>query len=91
MAQHPSVAQCAVIGIPSERWGEQVHAIVVARPGATATRRRVDGVLQDADRRLQMPAQRRGHGDPAAAVRRGKILKRELRKPYWENRQRMVS
>ena len=31
LAQHPAVAQCAVIGIPSERWGEQVHAIVVAR------------------------------------------------------------
>ena len=37
LAQHPSVAQCAVIGIPSERWGEQVHAIVVPKPGATST------------------------------------------------------
>ena len=32
LAQHPAVAQCAVIGIPSERWGEQVHAIVVPGP-----------------------------------------------------------
>ena len=37
LAQHPAVAQCAVIGIPSERWGEQVHAIVVTRSGANAT------------------------------------------------------
>ena len=71
LAQHPSVAQCAVIGIPSERWGEQVHAIVVARPGASGNPRRVDGFLQDADRRLQMPAQCRGHADPAATVRCG--------------------
>jgi acyl-CoA synthetase (AMP-forming)/AMP-acid ligase II len=34
VAQHPAVAQCAVIGIPNETWGEQVHAIVMRRPGA---------------------------------------------------------
>ena len=33
LAQHPSVAACAVIGIPSDEWGEAVHAVVVARPG----------------------------------------------------------
>ena len=64
LAQHPSVAQCAVIGIPSERWGEQVHAIVVAEARRDGNPRRVDGVLQDADRGLQMPAQCRGHGRP---------------------------
>jgi long-chain acyl-CoA synthetase len=34
LAQHPAVAQCAVIGIPSEQWGEAVHAIVTRKPGA---------------------------------------------------------
>jgi acyl-CoA synthetase (AMP-forming)/AMP-acid ligase II len=33
VAQHPAVAQCAVIGIPNETWGEPVHAIVMRRPG----------------------------------------------------------
>jgi long-chain acyl-CoA synthetase len=80
-----------VIGIPSERWGEKVHAIVVARPGSDGNPWRVDGVLQDADRGLQMPAQRRGDGGPAAPSGAGKILKRKLRNPYWEKRQRMVS
>lgn len=35
IAQHPAVAQCAVIGIPSQQWGEQVHAVVVPRPDVT--------------------------------------------------------
>ncbi len=37
VAQHPAVAQCAVIGIPDERWGEAVHAVVMRKPGAVAT------------------------------------------------------
>jgi long-chain acyl-CoA synthetase len=34
IAQHPAVSQCAVIGIPSERWGETVHAFVIPNPGS---------------------------------------------------------
>ena len=34
ITQHPAVAQCAVIGIPDDRWGELVHAVVVTKPGA---------------------------------------------------------
>lgn len=36
VAQHPAVAACAVIGVPDERWGERVHAIVVVKPSAQA-------------------------------------------------------
>jgi long-chain acyl-CoA synthetase len=72
LAQHPSVAQCAVIGIPSERWGEQVHAIVVVRPDATATPDELMDFCKTLIAGSQMPAQCRGHADPAAAVRRGR-------------------
>jgi acyl-CoA synthetase (AMP-forming)/AMP-acid ligase II len=37
VGRHPAVAACAVIGIPSERWGEAVHAVVVLKPGLSAT------------------------------------------------------
>jgi acyl-CoA synthetase (AMP-forming)/AMP-acid ligase II len=37
LAQHAAVLECAVIGVPDERWGERVHAVVRFRPGTTAT------------------------------------------------------
>ena len=37
IAQHPAVAQCAVIGIPRREWGEAVHAVVMRKPGAAVT------------------------------------------------------
>jgi acyl-CoA synthetase (AMP-forming)/AMP-acid ligase II len=37
VAVHPAVANCAVIGVPDEQWGERVHAVVVLKPGADAT------------------------------------------------------
>lgn len=36
LMSHPTIAMCAVIGVPDERWGERVHAVVVMQPGQTA-------------------------------------------------------
>ena len=65
VAQFPPVAQCAVIGIPSDRWDEAVHAVVVPQPGATVGCRGDHRLLSRADRRLQVPAQRRCARDDA--------------------------
>ena len=65
----PGVGEVAVIGVPDERWGERVHAIVVAKPGADAHARDGDRALPRADRRLQVPAQRRLPRHAAAARR----------------------
>ncbi len=70
VARHPAVAQCAVIGIPHEHWGEQVHAVVVTKSGAQITAGELIEFTQDPDRWLQVPAQCRYQRKAAAVVRR---------------------
>ena len=53
--QHPDVTEVAVIGIPDEKWGELVTALVVTSPGSRADRGRGDRVDEDEARRLQVP------------------------------------
>jgi long-chain acyl-CoA synthetase len=88
--QHPAVHECAVIGIPSEAWGEAVHAIVVPKPGHT-----VDGAEL-----VTFARERLSHfkAPKTCEVRRaelpksgaGKILKSELKKPYWAGETRGI-
>ena len=80
---HPDIVDVAVFGIPNEEWGEQVHAHVVKRPGSDLG---VDAVRAFAREHLagyKVPRTVEFVADiPRTGT--GKILKRELRKPYWE-------
>ncbi|HUH17531.1 MAG TPA: long-chain fatty acid--CoA ligase [Methylomirabilota bacterium] len=86
---HPAVHEVTVIGVPDERWGESVKAVVVLRPGAHATE---PEIIEHCRRNLgsyKKPAT----VDFVAALPKnayGKILKRELREPYWAGRDRRV-
>ncbi|HQZ32778.1 MAG TPA: AMP-binding protein [Ilumatobacteraceae bacterium] len=83
ISTHPSVAQVAVIGIPHEVWGEQVHAIVVLRPGMEAT---VDQIKEHARGSIagyKVPKSVEFRTEPIPLSGALKPLKRELRKAYW--------
>jgi len=81
-AAHPEVADVAVIGIPSEQWGETPLALVVLKPGSTldpeALRSWVNGQV---GRTQRLAAVEYRSELPRSAL--GKLLKRELRQPYW--------
>ena len=91
LAQHPAVAQCAVIGIPNERWGEQVHAVVVLKGGASATPEELMEFCKTLIAGYKCPRSVDITSTPLPLSGAGKILKRELRLPFWENQTRRVS
>ncbi|MGZ4762230.1 MAG: class I adenylate-forming enzyme family protein [Ilumatobacteraceae bacterium] len=82
---HPDVIEAAVFGIPSEEWGESVHAVVVVREGATMTEEQVV---------VHARAHLAGYKIPRSVTwspelpktGSGKILKRDLRAPFWAGR-----
>ena len=91
IAQHPDVAQCAVIGIPSERWGEQVHAIIVPRPDAAPTPEQVIAFCRTLLGGFKCPRSVEIRATPFPLSGAGKVLKRDLRAPFWDGRERRVN
>lgn len=83
LLQHEAVAEAAVIAVPSAEWGETPLGLVVLKRGATAT---ADAVRDWANARLgktqRLSAVELRDSLPRSAI--GKVLKRELRRPYWE-------
>jgi long-chain acyl-CoA synthetase len=78
------VAEVAVIGIPDERWGERVHAIVVPKAGAALTADRVMEHCHEQIAGYKCPKSVEFRDTPLPLSGAGKILKRDLREPYWK-------
>lgn len=91
LTQYPGIAQCAVIGIPSEKWGEAVHAVMVLSPDSD-----ISDSLTVTELREFCKQHIAGYKcaksfeivDSLPISAAGKILKTELRKPYWENNEK---
>jgi len=82
LEQHPAVYEVAVFGIPSEEWGEAVHATVVVRPGASLSAEDLVAFSREHLAGYKTPRSV-SFTDELPRTGSGKILKRVLRAPYW--------
>jgi fatty-acyl-CoA synthase len=88
--QHPAVLEVAVIGVPDEKWGETIKALVVLRPGAAVTERELSEHCRSRMAHYKCPTsvELRPALDRTAT---GKLQKFKLREPYWAGRTRRVN
>ena len=86
---HPGVADVAVIGVPDEKWGESVKAIIIVKPGETVTQEDLVAWAKDRIASFKCPKT----VDFVSELPRnpsGKILRKDLREPFWVGHERRV-
>ena len=91
ISSHPDVAQVAAIGIPDDTWGEAVHAIVVLEAGCSASEEDLIEHARDSIAGYKVPKSIEFREEPLPLSGAMKVLKRELRAPYWEGKERGIN
>jgi len=91
MHQHEAVAECAVIGIPDETWGERVHAVVRLMEPGTVSAETLIAFCHGLIANYKCPRSIEFVEEPLPLSGAGKILKTELRKPFWKGHDKGVN
>ncbi|CAN0357103.1 unnamed protein product, partial [Phaeothamnion confervicola] len=89
--RHPDVLEVAVFGIPHEAFGEMVHAEVVSKPGTSISAEAIIAVCREHIGGYKVPRSVAIRSDALPKSGAGKILKRSLREPYWQGKDREVN
>lgn len=87
--EHPAVRNAAVVGVPHDKWGEEVKAIVVLYEGKTATEEDLIKLVKDRKGSLMAPKTVEFWKE-IPLTNLGKVDKKKIRAPYWEGRERRV-
>ncbi|WP_273567931.1 class I adenylate-forming enzyme family protein [Maribacter halichondriae] len=88
---HPAVQEVVVIGIPSDKWGEQVHAEVILKEGHTATEAEIISKASEYIANYKCPRSIKFRTEPFPLSGAGKLLKKDVRKVYWEGKDRQIN
>lgn len=90
VSRHPAVDECAVIGVPDDKWGERVHAVVALKDGAGLELEALIAFCRASIAGYKCPRSLEIHQGPLPRNAAGKVLKAELRAPYWRGRDRNI-
>jgi long-chain acyl-CoA synthetase len=90
VSRHPAVAECAIIGVPDEKWGERVHAVVVLKAGESLTLEALSDHCRAEIAGYKTPRSLQVLDEPLPRSAAGKVLKTQLRAPWWAGQDKRV-